>query len=231
MVKNENYYVVHGWMLNELGLKGNELLVYAIIYGFSQGENQWFMGYRKYLADFTNCTIRSVQNILNALVEKNLIEKQERSDGTQKVVFYRAVRDTNISGKNFTPSEKNSLPPVKKFHPPSEKFSPPTIYNIIDNIEDNIERENALAPEPKKQKEIKHKFGEYHHVRLTDNQFQKLIEEYGENAINLYIKKVDEYCQQHGKSYKDYNLTIRNWMNKDNIQKVGDTNGEHIGII
>jgi DNA replication protein DnaD len=75
------------------------------------------------------------------------------------------------------------------------------------------------APE-KKKKEVKHKYGEYSHVRLTDMQYSKLIEEYGESRIKLYIKKVDEYCQQHGKSYKDYNLTIRNWMNKDNVQKV-----------
>ena len=51
-------------------------------------------------------------------------------------------------------------------------------------------------------------------------QYSKLIEEYGESRIKLYIKKVDEYCQQVGKTYKDYNLTIRNWMNKDNVQKV-----------
>ena len=36
MVKNENYLVIQGWMIAELKLKGNELLIYAIIYGFSQ---------------------------------------------------------------------------------------------------------------------------------------------------------------------------------------------------
>ena len=36
MVKNENYLVIQGWMITELKLKGNELLIYAIIYGFSQ---------------------------------------------------------------------------------------------------------------------------------------------------------------------------------------------------
>lgn len=36
MVKNENYLVIQGWMITELKLKGNELLIYAIIYGFSR---------------------------------------------------------------------------------------------------------------------------------------------------------------------------------------------------
>ena len=51
MVKNENFVVTHGWMINELNLKGNELAVYAIIYGFSQAENQFFTGTAQYLAD------------------------------------------------------------------------------------------------------------------------------------------------------------------------------------
>ena len=36
MVKNENFYTVFGWMLNELNLRGSDLVVYAIIYSFSQ---------------------------------------------------------------------------------------------------------------------------------------------------------------------------------------------------
>ena len=39
-IKNENYVLIQGWMINELKLKGNELLIYALIYGFSQAENQ-----------------------------------------------------------------------------------------------------------------------------------------------------------------------------------------------
>lgn len=59
------------------------------------------------------------------------------------------------------------------------------------------------------------KYGEYLHVKLTDEQYQKLLTDYSESKISEYIKKVDEYCQQNGKSYKDYNLTIRNWLSKD----------------
>ena len=33
---NENYILITGWMVNELKLKGSELFVYALIYGFSQ---------------------------------------------------------------------------------------------------------------------------------------------------------------------------------------------------
>ena len=41
-IKNENYVVIQGWMVNELNLKGNDLMVYAIIYGFTQITGQLF---------------------------------------------------------------------------------------------------------------------------------------------------------------------------------------------
>ena len=33
-ISSDNYVVVQGWMCNELDLKGNDLLVFALIYGF-----------------------------------------------------------------------------------------------------------------------------------------------------------------------------------------------------
>ncbi|KKM94682.1 hypothetical protein LCGC14_1195780, partial [marine sediment metagenome] len=48
-MKDLNYYIVHGWMLNELHLKGNDLLTFAIIYGFSQDGESQFSGSLRYL--------------------------------------------------------------------------------------------------------------------------------------------------------------------------------------
>lgn len=90
-VKNEDSIVIHGWMINELCLKGNELLVYAIIYSFSQTENQFFTGTAQYLADWTNSTRRGVMRNLKSLVEKELIQKKEQFVDGVKYVHYRAI--------------------------------------------------------------------------------------------------------------------------------------------
>lgn len=66
---------------------------------------------------------------------------------------------------------------------------------------------------------VRHKYGEFKHVLLTDSEHQKLCEEYGEAATKKYIKAVDEYCEMKGKTYKNYNLTVRNFMNRDGVQK------------
>lgn len=74
-VKPENYIVIQGFMLTDLHLKGAELLVYAMIYGFCQTEGQYFAGSLKYLSEWTNCTVRGVSKCVNGLTEKGLISE------------------------------------------------------------------------------------------------------------------------------------------------------------
>lgn len=62
-----------------------------------------------------------------------------------------------------------------------------------------------------KEKEIHHRHGEFGHVLLTDREYDKLVEDFGEDLTAGGIKAVDEYCEQKGTSYKNYNLTIRKW--------------------
>ena len=73
-MKDENYFTVQGWMINRLGLSGNELNVFAIIYGFSQDEASSFDGSSQYLADFCGISKVSTLSILSKLTEKSLPE-------------------------------------------------------------------------------------------------------------------------------------------------------------
>lgn len=70
---------------------------------------------------------------------------------------------------------------------------------------------NDTGTEVKKEKEPKHKYGEYSHVRLTDTEYKRLCNDYGEIAVKNGIDNVDKYCQMNGKTYKDYNLVLRGW--------------------
>lgn len=78
MIKNDNYIVILGWMINELKLSGNDLLVYAIIYGFSQSEDQIYSGSAKYLSEFCNVDTKTIYRILKRLTETGLIIKIEK---------------------------------------------------------------------------------------------------------------------------------------------------------
>ena len=91
-IKDENYIVIQGWMVNELGLKGNSLLIYAIIYGFSQSESQRFTGSLQYLADWTSSTKQGVMKCLKTLIDDGHICKEERYVNNVKFVEYYTTK-------------------------------------------------------------------------------------------------------------------------------------------
>ena len=65
----------------------------------------------------------------------------------------------------------------------------------------------------KKSKPVKHKYGEYKHVMLTDDEYNKLYQEYP-NASEL-IKKLDEGIELKGYKYNSHYLAIRKWAKND----------------
>ena len=95
--------------------------------------------------------------------------------------------------------------------------------NVCNNTQSKVKEskvnkskgKESNEPNSSKQKPTRHKYGEYNHVLLTDEQYTKLIADFSEQIVRDYIRRVDEYCQQYGKSYNDYNLTIRNWLRRD----------------
>ena len=80
-IQPDNYMTIQGFMRTELDLKGNELMVYALIYGFSLTDEGWFTGSRQYLADWLGCSIRTVQYALDSLTKKGLLEKRKSKKG------------------------------------------------------------------------------------------------------------------------------------------------------
>lgn len=73
-VREDNYFAVQGWMVTELKLKGNALMLYAIIYGFSQTTNTAFTGSVDYLCEWLGGVSRpTVINTLDNLVKQGLL--------------------------------------------------------------------------------------------------------------------------------------------------------------
>ena len=91
-INNDSFILLRGWMIEELDLKGNELIVYAVIYGFNR-DGHAYQGSRQYLARWTNSTVQGVQKNLNSLVEKKLIIKKEVFKDNKKLCMYYINRD------------------------------------------------------------------------------------------------------------------------------------------
>ena len=88
----------------------------------------------------------------------------------------------------------------------------PAVYPEL-SISNSISNSNSESiSKEKEEKEIKHKYGEYNHVLLTDKQYNKLVEDYGESKTLEAIKYLDEYTQMKGYKCKDHNLAMRKWV-------------------
>ena len=113
-INDNNYYVINGWMINRLRLKGVSLSAYAIIYGFSQdGENE-FTGSLQYLCDFCGGVSKpTIIKALKELTEKGYILRREET--INNIMFTRYRVNQNIIS-NFFAGSKETLPAVKNFN-------------------------------------------------------------------------------------------------------------------
>lgn len=125
---NTKFYVIQSWMVSFLKLSGLDLLVYAIIYGYSQDGDSEFFGSLNYLAEMTGSTKRGVIKSLQSLTAKEYIIRRELTISNIKHVRYK------VNIKAFSGSELSSSV-VNKVHQSGEKTSP---NNIIYNIDLDI---------------------------------------------------------------------------------------------
>ena len=122
MIRNDNYYIVQGWMQNELKLKGNELRVYAIIYGFSQNGASEFRGSIGYIKEFLGISYKTVCRTLASLTQKGYVRKSFYNSTQGLANGYSCVSRGEIQAVK----EEKQQADVKKF-----------INDILDEIIDD----------------------------------------------------------------------------------------------
>ena len=86
--------------------------------------------------------------------------------------------------------------------------------NTLDHIVDALYDAGVISQEcdiPAKKRNVKKKYGTYMNVRLTDEEHERLHDEFPGRA-NEAIDYLSEYIKMTGKSYKDHNLAIRKWV-------------------
>lgn len=197
-IKNENHIVIHGWMRNELNLKGNELLVYALLYGFSQDGESSFRGKLTFIQDWFDISKKTAITIIQKLEARGLVSKSKNSCGK----FEYGVKITPIGCKNYTSEVKKLHLGGEKITPPSNNTSNNSSYKDIDNCVGN----SACAPVC----EGKHKYGQYNNVLLTEKEYNKLLSDFP-NGMEA-IEYLSEYRAMKGYKAKSDYLAIRKWV-------------------
>lgn len=156
-IKNENFIAIQGFMVKELGLSGNELIAYALIYGFSQDSESEFKGSLNYVAEWLNCSKTTAFNLLNKLADDGFIKKTEKTINGVKFCNYSAVKpdDEELKKiklrKQIRKEKEKTERSSKKLNTCSKKYNGCSKSlnegvqkvdthnnNNIDNIKDNI---------------------------------------------------------------------------------------------
>lgn len=212
-VKDNNFIAIQGWMRTQLNLKGNELLIYALIYGFSQDNESRFKGSRKYIADWCGCSLNTVDRALTSLVNKGYLAKYPYTDAYgNRLVDYAAIRptaaqDPRDSTASATPEQ--SQPPTTE---PEPKTQPKKARktNSFDAIID------AYTSDPK----TKELLGAWLQNRKAKRAAMT------DRAIQGNIDKLNRRAQESHMSVNDYldEIVCRGWASFftiDNYKRTG----------
>lgn len=174
-MKSDNFVVIFGWMANELNLKGNELLIYALIYGVSQDGKSKFSAGRNYIADTFNISLPTVDKSLQTLVDRNLIIKEPCKNQADTDKYY-----ANISSKETLVPENIS----------SKETLHNNISNNLNNNNTNKQQEllnNNTSNNYNKEK-VDRFVADYNRICKSLPKCQRLTPKRGKAIVNLLKK-------------------------------------------
>lgn len=181
------------------------------------------------LSVITNTNIDIVRSAMKLFVELKMMEVFDDSTIYMSEVERLIGSETKWAEKKrqFRAKEDNVL-----------SLSAPCPSHVRQEIEKEKELEleteiegdmtaQAPTPSPKKKKVVRHKYGEYKRVLLSDEELAKLKAEFPDWEER--IERLDSYIEQSGKKYSSHLATIRNWARKDKSEE-RERNGKAGGV-
>ena len=207
-MKNENFISIQGWMINVLKLQGNELVLFALIYGFSQDGKSQFKGSLSYIGGALKISKPTTTSLINKLEQKDFIIKFQDSTGN-RFMQNSEYLDVVLGSKETLPlASKETLPLTSK-----ETLHNNYIYNNninsskgkFENISNNQELLEILAMQKK--------------VKIET--IKSKIEVFIKHSISIASKYLN-----HQELYQHFG----NWIRKQNL-KENDRNTEFAWFI
>ena len=218
-IRDTNFFMVSGWMLNRLNLKGIALHVYSIIYGFSQDGESYFTGSLQYLSDFTNASKPTIIKALKELVEKGYLIKVENEMNGVKFNKYKA---NLLVVKNFNGGSQDSLPGGSK-------------ETLLGGSKETLPNKEITDNKSFINKEVEEVINLYHSIcvslpsiRAVSAQRKKAIQArlqtYSMEDFKAMFQKAEASSFLKGKNDRNWNATFDWLINEANMAKVLEDN-------
>jgi len=237
-IKDQNSFTIHGWMRTKLNLSGNALMIYSIIFGFSQDAQSAFYGTRQYLSDFIGASRPTVDKALNELCELGYIIKE--SVEIKNVLFnnfkinFKILDDVknNDTYKETLQGGKETLHNDNKEYN-KELNNIDNKYIEKENIKEKADYSGSVIIPPKKVEELTkgsnalnifHHWNESNiiqHRELTTDirkQIDKVLKEYSVEQIKIAISHYAEALHS-DYEYCSYKWSLEKFLKQDNCLK------------
>ena len=148
-IKDENFISIQGWMRTKLNLKGNELMLYALIYGFTQDGDTWFTGTLKYMADWVGVESKNIYGrYIKPLIDKGLLIKEEYFIGNLRMSKYKTVVPESSSiyqEISDYPQNETTSPNLREGVPQNDGGT--SLKMRDNNISNNLDINNVVVEE------------------------------------------------------------------------------------
>lgn len=174
--------------LGGLTLREVRVLAFIIEHTYGYHHDEWKMS-NTFVANGVGLKRPNTIKAIRALEQKGII-KIERSRGKCKWIGFSDIDGISADTICSIPAD--------------------TIHSIPADTQNNKDKNNK----DKNNKDIKHPYGEYKNVLLTDEELTKLRAEIPQT--DEYIGKLSAYIAGTGKKYKSHYATIRTWYRRDN---------------
>lgn len=230
MIKQKSHIVIDAYML-QLGLKGNELLIYALIAGFCQDGVSECWTSQETMAEWCGgISTRAVRDILQNLITKKLITKKECLNKNVKY-SYKVVEIVPELSSNeqevFSTQQENFSGGDRNFFPVVQELS--SGNNKIDNIYDN-KIDNKTIKEKKEIKEKKKDLPETKERVFKKPSVEEISSYCQERNNNINPEQFYDYYEANGwkinrNPMKDWKATVRNWERNEFNRKSADNFG------
>lgn len=222
--KIDNYITVPGFAIVELGLSGNELLCYSLIYGFTQDNETEFRGSLTYVASALNVTRQNAKKIIDRLIERGLVEKREIFFSGVKFCHFVANRHGVAESATGYGQKSNGGVTESATGGVTESATHNTkLDNTTDKIEDSAQ--GALFPEipgsvvtvsrPRRTSEPACLFADSKFSEYPAFAAEFKAPEFNGIDIVYYFHAVADWSSQKGKKMKDWIATARNFIRSD----------------
>ena len=230
MIKQKSHIVIDAYML-QLGLKGNKLLIYALIAGFCQDGVSECWTSQETMAEWCGgISTRAVRDILQNLITKKLITKKECLNKNVKY-SYKVVEIVPELSSNeqevFSTQPELSSGGDRNFFPVVQELS--SGNNKIDNIYDN-KIDNKTIKEKKEIKEKKKDLPETKERVFKKPSVEEISSYCQERNNNINPEQFYDYYEANGwkinrNPMKDWKATVRNWERNEFNRKSTDNFG------